>query len=413
MDDRGAAHAHAPEVPRLEFAPDLPRRAARRRRRPARPASDLRAVFLTNMVPPYRLPELEALDRKVGELQVWVSTTMEPNRHWQPDWGTLKVVPQRNLTLRRDRRHPGGYDEQQIMHVPWDTLPRLWRTRPDVVLSADLGARTLQASLYCRLTSTPLVVLCGMSESTERGRGRTRRVLRRFLVPRADALTVTGSSGARYLQRLGGDPGRMVFLPYSSFQPDRGELPPRPSGGPLRLLVAGQLIERKGVLPLVKALARWGRRHPGRPVELHLVGSGPLAARIDAVELPADVTLRRSGNVAYEELPELYAGADVSVLPSLGDEWGNSVNESLALGVPVIGSLRSQAVEMLVRDGVNGWLFQPDEPASLDAALDRALAVTWPELERMRAAARESVRFLTPEFTGGQLLAAALLASQG
>ena len=50
----------------------------------------------------------------------------------------------------------------------------------------------------------------------------------------------------------------------------------------------------------------------------------------------------------------------VLVFPTLADEWGLVVNEALAAGVPVLGSLYSQAVEELVRDGENGWTFRPD-----------------------------------------------------
>jgi len=363
------------------------------------------------MVPPYKVAELERLAAEVGELQVWISTAMEADRRWEPDWGTLDVVPQRNLSVSLHRRHPGGYRELQVIHIPWDTLPRLWRIRPDVVISSELGARTLQVALYCALTSTPLVVGCGVTEAIEHGRGPLRRMLRRVLVPRADAMTVPGSSGARYLQRLGAAPDRLLFLPYSSFHPDRA-LPERPRAGDLRLLYIGQLIDRKGVLPFMQAIARWGRRHPGRSVELHLVGEGPVSARIDQIELPGNVRLRRSGHVPYRQVPEMYEHADISVLPSLGDEWGNAVSESLALGVPVLGSVYSQAVEMIVREGVNGWSFRPDDPASIDAALDRALAAGRPRLAQMRAAARASVRFLTPEFTAGQILAAVRLATR-
>src|SRR5262245_19733017 len=104
VDDQTVAPA--PDVPRLELDPTVPRR--RRRRRPrraaARPLSGLRVVALTNMVPPYKVAELERLAAEVGELQVWISTAMEADRRWEPDWGTLDVVPQRNLSVSLHRR---------------------------------------------------------------------------------------------------------------------------------------------------------------------------------------------------------------------------------------------------------------------------------------------------------------------
>ncbi|MGH7459965.1 MAG: glycosyltransferase, partial [Longimicrobiales bacterium] len=59
-------------------------------------------------------------------------------------------------------------------------------------------------------------------------------------------------------------------------------------------------------------------------------------------------------------------------------------------GVPVLGSIYSQAVDELVRDGENGWLIDPLDPGDLAAGLARALSTGRTGLERMRAAARSS-----------------------
>jgi glycosyltransferase involved in cell wall biosynthesis len=70
----------------------------------------------------------------------------------------------------------------------------------------------------------------------------------------------------------------------------------------------------------------------------------------------------------------------------------------------VLGSIYSQAVEELVQDGVSGWVFRPSDPAALDAALERTLAVEAPELARMGAAAQDAVRHLTPELAADRLV---------
>ena len=44
-------------------------------------------LILTNLIPPYWLPILEHFQRKVGNLRIFLSTRMEPNRHWKPQWG--------------------------------------------------------------------------------------------------------------------------------------------------------------------------------------------------------------------------------------------------------------------------------------------------------------------------------------
>jgi glycosyltransferase involved in cell wall biosynthesis len=366
--------------------------------------SHAKVVLLTNFIAPYRVPMLEAVAHRVGDLRVWVSTAMEANRQWHPEWGTLNVEVQRSVAFQHRSRHPHGYSERQIVHVPYDTLFRLRRERPDVVLSAEFGARTVQAALYCAVSSTPLVMWATLSESSEKGRGPARRLLRRALLPRADAVLVNGRSGARYVRELGARADRVITVPYTSTLRDvaTAEAPARWEA--CRLLYVGQLIERKGIVPFVAAVGRWGRRHPGEQVMVQLVGDGPEAARLARVPLPENVTVRTSDSLPYQQIAKAYQQASLFVLPTLADEWGLVVNEAMAAGLPVLGSVYSQAVEELVQDGVNGWVFRPDDPEAIDAVLERALLVGAPELARMGAAARDAVRFLTPELAADRLV---------
>ena len=84
------------------------------------------------------------------------------------------------------------------------------------------------------------------------------------------------------------------------------------------------------------------------------------------------------------------------VLPTLADEWGVVVNEAMSAGLPVLGSVYSQAVEELVEDGHTGWTFAPDRPESLDAALTSALRTSSTDLARMGEAARQRAASLAP-----------------
>ncbi|HEV3007017.1 MAG TPA: glycosyltransferase, partial [Pirellulales bacterium] len=244
---------------------------------PAMPALDAHVVLVTNFIPPYGVPLLCALARRLGKLTVLVSTPMESNRKWSPDWGDLDVRVQRTVTFRRSWKHPAGFSDVLNVHVPWDTVGRLRQLRPDAVVSAELGFRSAASALYTRwLRRTPLVLWATLSEHTEQGRGAARHLLRKWLARRADAVVVNGASGERYMTRLGFDPARMVHVPYSGFASHFARGPLERKAAPARrLLFVGQLIERKGLAPFVCALARWARSHPDRRVELSFAGSGP------------------------------------------------------------------------------------------------------------------------------------------
>ena len=389
----------------VETASDEPRS---NRNEGASDVASLRVVMLTNFVPPYRLPLYEALGDRLSRLIVLVSTPVEGNRSWRPDTGRLDVRVQRTLSVRRSWRHPGGFSEPIHVHVPWDTMAQLRRLRPDVIVSGELGFRSLFAALHCMRRSSPnrpkLVLWATLSERTEHGRGRLRHVLRGWLLRRANRVIVNGASGERYVQGLGVRRDRIDRIPYVAL-PAFGDAGTTPRAGALRnLLFAGQLTGRKGLVPFLEKLGEWSGAHPDREITLTVAGSGPAERALESFRSRGPLTIRLLGEQDPGELPALYAQADAFVFPTLADEWGVVVNEALAAGLPVLGSVHSQAVEELCDEGVTGWVFDPEDDDSTRSALERALATEPDELEAMRAHARERVRSLTPEWAAGRVL---------
>jgi hypothetical protein len=112
------------------------------------------------------------------------------------------------------------------------------------------------------------------------------------------------------------------------------------------------------------------------------------------------------GAVDYDGLSRIYGDCGIFVLPTLADEWGIVVNEAMAAGLPVLGSIQAQAVEELVEDGHNGWRFDADSADSALAALSRALATTPEALEAMREAAQRTVAAITPDAMARRMRAA-------
>ena len=134
---------------------------------------------------------------------------------------------------------------------------------------------------------------------------------------------------------------------------------------------------RKGQEVLVRAAALVRERRPG----VHYVVVGSAAAgnenhvtRLEALIRECGMTDRitLAGEVAEPE--HLYQAFDLTVVPSIQAEpFGCVVTESMAQGVPVIGSRSGGIAEQIV-DGQTGLLFAPGDERALAAALDKLLA---------------------------------------
>ena len=371
-------------------------------------ACAFRVVLLRNFLGPYELPWLQALRHRVAELSIVASRDTHDLLPWAMEYGGLKVEVQDRFALLEKQAHPGGFTDGTKIQLPYGTLKHLRRLRPDVIISSELGARTFQALSYTYWKKgTALVAYAAVSERTETGRGIARRLIRRLLLKRVSAVITPGSSGARYLERLGARSERIFVVPRTTDMRPFLDLPlARDENRAMRLFSPGQQIQRKGLLPFLDVLCRWAMNHPERRVEFWLLGDGPERSALKARPKPPNLTVSFLSGVPYDQLPRFYGQAGILAFPTLADEWGLVVNEALASGMPVLGSVYSQAVTELVKDGVNGWTFSAGSPEETYNSIDRALTTSSERLMAMRAAARRSVDLITPEFAADRVLQA-------
>jgi glycosyltransferase involved in cell wall biosynthesis len=122
-----------------------------------------------------------------------------------------------------------------------------------------------------------------------------------------------------------------------------------------RFIFVGQLIERKRLDFLIKALSLLFCRID---FELVVIGDGPLRDNLKILAnnlLPGRV--HWLGTLPINKVPEKIANADCLVLPSRHDGWGSVITESLMVGTQVICSDGCGALEVL-KDNRSGGFFK-------------------------------------------------------
>ena len=155
-------------------------------------------------------------------------------------------------------------------------------------------------------------------------------------------------------------------------------------------LASARFIEKKNLPMLLRAYAEYRDAAGADAWKLVLLGDGPL--KPDLCSLISDLSLHDSvllpGFKQYDELPEFYARASAFVHASTTEQWGLVVNEACAAGLPVIVSNRCGCVPELVREGVNGFTFDPMNQDALAACLLEVASL--PDEERQAELARLS-----------------------
>lgn len=162
------------------------------------------------------------------------------------------------------------------------------------------------------------------------------------------------------------------------------------------VLSASRLVARKGQDVLLRAWPDVLRRSP--EAALLIVGNGPAERRLRRLASRLDVggSVYFVPGVAWEQMPAVYAAADVFALPCrtrLGglepEALGIVFLEAAASGLPVIVGASGGAPETVV-DGETGYVVDPHDPGQVAERIT-ALLGSSSTAERMGAAGRARV----------------------
>lgn len=279
--------------------------------------------------------------------------------------------------------------EQFLRRLPKDGLP-IARILYAGIRKADLvwinGPHPLLplAALLCRLVGKPYLlwlrgdILATVSAKYRSGTGRDRLAARTAYyldrtiawAARNAAVFYTGGGLKRYAERA------RYAQPAQASLVREADLAPSPRTTlhtPVRLLWAGQLRPVKGLVHLLRAARLL--QGEGRDVRLTLVGGGEQEEELRA--LVAALGLERSVRFAGYVPPgsalcAYFDEADVFVLPSISEGVPKVLLEAMARALPVVAS-RVGGVPDVIRDGENGVLVPPADPAALAVAVARVL----------------------------------------
>jgi glycosyltransferase involved in cell wall biosynthesis len=294
--------------------------------------------------------------------------------------------------------------------------------RPQVVFIPGWSSKAaFSALLWCVRNNIPAVAMSESTEWDET-RASWKEWVKRKLVGLCASALVGGTPHKDYMVQLG-MPLERIFLGYDavdngyfakkaeevrsrkseSTSPDMQHNPHPVSDHPLQsngrgasprsgegrlpenyFLASARFIEKKNLPGLIEAYARYrelalksevrsqksGSTSPRPspqsgegvvPWDLVLLGDGELRPTLNSQlsTLNLQHSVRLPGFKQYPELPAYYGSAGVFIHASTTEQWGLVVNEAMASGLPVLVSNRCGCAIDLVKDGVNGFTFDP------------------------------------------------------
>jgi glycosyltransferase involved in cell wall biosynthesis len=293
------------------------------------------------------------------------------------------------------------------------------RASEDVLIMYELGLIGLYAGLSKVLRRRRRLV--SLVEHDYRHLGRTGTVpfkvaFRRLTAKTVDVFVANNGPARDYLVTTLKVPEEKILVGWwlAGLPPEiHGRLPAGltpPDGTPL-FVTAAQLIPRKGIDLLIRAVAAYQQRF-GRCI-LWILGDGPERAALADLSrrLHVEESVVFVGMVRHDELKGALGAGCALVLPTLRDLVGRVVVEALTVGVPVVVSPLTGAAGTVVLDGVNGIVADPRDAEAFSEAMHRAAD---PAMQRsLREGVMQTNARLLPDAVAGVILRAVAKARDG
>lgn len=254
----------------------------------------------------------------------------------------------------------------------------LERLRPGVVCINGWSEGGAREALRWSVRNGVGAVLMSESGEEDHGRRRIKEWVKGRILGLCSTALVGGSPHAAYLQALG-FPRDRIFDGYDAvdnahFETGAAAARREPEAHRARLslpadyfVAASRFGDKKNLPRVLKAYAQYRSLAGNGAWDFVLFGDGEL--RPELMRLGAELGVERSfhmpGFASYDDLPACYALSRCFLHASTTEQWGLVVNEAMAAGAPVLVSKRCGCCADLVRDGVNGYSFDPSDTRAL------------------------------------------------
>jgi len=261
-----------------------------------------------------------------------------------------------------------------VLHAVWNNIQRQVMLRrvirslaPDIVISFT-SITNVRVLLACRGLGLPVVVTehCDPSMVFISTVGDK---LRRWLYPSAACLVSVSSGVDRNFSWMPEERRTVIYNPLPNIQEKNldGESSVFDSQNRKRVVAMGRLTPQKGFDLLIHAFARISPIHP--EWDLYILGEGEQRA-----ELESDIHARKLneriflvGNI--KEPFSTLRKADLFVMSSRFEGFGNALAEAMACGLPAISFDCPSGPSEIISHGLDGILVPPGNVEALARAM--------------------------------------------
>ena len=359
-------------------------------------------VVIHNVVSPYKTLLFNQLNKLIENWCIFTVFFLAKTER-RLDWDVNLEEIRFNYEILSNKK----LDDTSNFLLVYRTFMQLSFHNPDLVIIVGYFEMSCWAAFCWAKINKKKVIIIVESHYLDKKRYFIKEIFKRFIVSRCDAALVDGQRHKDYTVKLGMKEDR-VFIKNGTGPVDvdyyqsnmkkynKNDLTRLNNIPEHNLIFVGRFSIEKNIFALLRAYSRlsnekkklWG---------LILMGNGPQKEEIK--QFITANTLKNvftPGFVQKADIIKYYAMSDILVLPSISEPWGLVVSEALACGLPVIVSNQCGSFPDIVKEGVNGFSFNPYDEEQLFEIINSVTDWSY-DLVKMGNISKTIIREHSPE----------------
>lgn len=326
-----------------------------------------------NIIAPYKVALFNELFKLIPNLEVIFVAEKEKRRDWNIDYTKIKFP----YTLL----FKGSIDNINIYMIAKKTWDILENIRPETSIICDYSNIYGWIALFWAKKNKNNLVFWLASTFDDKNHFFPKEQIKHFFLKYFHLHLAPGKKTKQYLEYMKVDDSKIITTGYGvensyylqEYDKHKNILKENLNKDICtnkNFLFVGRLSPEKNIIPLLRVFKtvchldkNWG---------LLILGNGPLKSEIESYILAnnLDKRVHLIGFVQQDEIVKYYSFSDVFILPSTSEPWGLVVNEAMLCSMPVIISNRCGCEPELVKEGVNGFSFNPFDILKLQQLLE-------------------------------------------
>lgn len=327
----------------------------------------MKVLFISNVPSPYRVEFFNELGKYIDLTVIFEAKRVKGIKfNWNDSYLNFKTI----------FLSEGNIEENKFN---FSILKYVKKNSYDYIFATNYSYRTeLLAYLKMIIFNIPFVL--EIDGGIIKKENWLLRKFKQFLLTKPSKYFSPSSSSDNFLIHYGAEKENIIRYNFSSFW--ENEILDEPVNNEKRqklkkelglnntpvILCVGQIIHRKGIDVLVKALNQLNINY-----QCLIIGEQPDKNYLSLVNNLKNDNIGLCTFKNNEQLKLYYQVADVFVLPTRFDIWGLVINEALANGVPVITTEGCVAGSELITENHNGFLVPVDDVDTLKSHIEHVL----------------------------------------